>query len=147
MGRKHTHTHTQYNTLLIPDTILLIQCYFVISIGEPVYMPSMKRFCIICSLFLSHLNVLTFFPPDWGMLRRSRRVLIFIFYTSTARQEYATLIFFVHYVHNYRQTPHRCCCMYCHTYSKSMDQPGKVASPARGQLNRKNELFAVRVRA
>ena len=27
--------------------------------------------------------------------------------------------------------------MYGHTYSKSMDQPGKVASPARGQLNRK----------
>ena len=31
-------------------------------------------------------------------------------------------------------------CMYIilsHIYSKSMDQPGKVASPARGQLNRK----------
>ena len=33
------------------------------------------------------------------------------------------------------------------TYSKSMGQPGKVASPARGQLNRKNEYFPVRVRA
>ena len=31
--------------------------------------------------------------------------------------------------------------MYGHTYSKSMDQPGKVASPARRQLNRKNEYF------
>ena len=31
--------------------------------------------------------------------------------------------------------------MYGHAYSKSMDQPGKVASPARGQLNRKNEYF------
>ena len=29
-------------------------------------------------------------------------------------------------------------CMYGHTYCKSMDQPGKVANPARGQLNRKN---------
>ena len=38
-------------------------------------------------------------------------------------------------------------CMYGHTYSKSMDQPGKVASPARGHLNRKNEYFPVRVRA
>ena len=39
-------------------------------------------------------------------------------------------------------------CMYDHTYnSKTMDQPGKVASPARGQLNRKNEYFPVRVRA
>ena len=37
--------------------------------------------------------------------------------------------------------------MYGHTYSKSMDQPGKVASLARGQLNWKNENFPVRVRA
>ena len=33
------------------------------------------------------------------------------------------------------------------TYSKSMAQPGKVANPARGQLNRKNEYFPVPVRA
>ena len=38
-------------------------------------------------------------------------------------------------------------CLYGRTYSKSMDQQGKVASPARGQLNRKNEYFPVRVRA
>ena len=38
-------------------------------------------------------------------------------------------------------------CMYGNTYSKSTDQPVKVASPARGQLNRKNEYFPVRVRA
>ena len=31
--------------------------------------------------------------------------------------------------------------MYGYTYSKSMDEPGKVASPARGQLNRKNEYI------
>ena len=37
--------------------------------------------------------------------------------------------------------------MYGHTYSKSMDQPGKVANPARGQLNRENECFPVCVRA
>ena len=36
-------------------------------------------------------------------------------------------------------------CMYGHTYSKSMDQPGKVANPPRGQLSRKNEYFPVRV--
>ena len=29
-------------------------------------------------------------------------------------------------------------CMYGHTYGKSMDQPGKVTNPARGQLNREN---------
>ena len=28
--------------------------------------------------------------------------------------------------------------VYGHTYSKSMDQSGKVANPARGQLNREN---------
>ena len=28
--------------------------------------------------------------------------------------------------------------MYGHTCSKSKDQPGKVANPARGQLNREN---------
>ena len=39
------------------------------------------------------------------------------------------------------------CYMVTHTYSKSMDQPGKVANPARGQLNRENEPFPVRVRA
>ena len=33
------------------------------------------------------------------------------------------------------------------TYSKSMDQPGKVANPARGQLNRENEYSRVPVRA
>ena len=33
------------------------------------------------------------------------------------------------------------------TYSKSMDQPGKVANPARGQLNRENEYFPVTVHA
>ena len=38
-------------------------------------------------------------------------------------------------------------CMYGHTYSKSMDQPGKVANPACGQLNRENEHISDRVRA
>ena len=31
------------------------------------------------------------------------------------------------------------------TDSKGKDQPGKVANPARGQLNRGNELFPVSV--
>ena len=35
--------------------------------------------------------------------------------------------------------------MYGHTYSKSTDQPGMVASLSRGQLNRQNEYFPVRV--
>ena len=33
------------------------------------------------------------------------------------------------------------------TYSKSKDQPGKVANPARGQLNMKNKYSPVPVRA
>ena len=37
-------------------------------------------------------------------------------------------------------------CMYGHTYSKSMDQPGKVVNPARDQLNRENDFFPVPVR-
>ena len=37
--------------------------------------------------------------------------------------------------------------MYGHTYSKIIDKPGKVANPARGQLNKENEYFPVRVRA
>ena len=37
--------------------------------------------------------------------------------------------------------------MYGHSFSKNMDQPGKVVNPARGQLNRENEYFPVRVRA
>ena len=34
-----------------------------------------------------------------------------------------------------------------HIHAKSMDQPDKVANPARGQLNRENEHFPVPVRA
>ena len=34
-------------------------------------------------------------------------------------------------------------CMVITYYSKSMDQPGKVANPARGQLNMENEYFPV----
>ena len=36
--------------------------------------------------------------------------------------------------------------MYGHTH-RNMDQPGKVANLACGQLNRENEYFPVRVRA
>ena len=32
-------------------------------------------------------------------------------------------------------------CMYGHTYSKSMDQPGMVANPAHGQLNKEKIIF------
>ena len=38
-------------------------------------------------------------------------------------------------------------CMYCHHIQQSIDQPGKVANPVRGQLNRENEYSPVPVRA
>ena len=42
---------------------------------------------------------------------------------------------------------YRILCLYSRTCSKSMDQPGMVANPARGQLNIENYFFPVRVRA
>ena len=40
------------------------------------------------------------------------------------------------------------CIVYHQTYGKSMDQQrGKIASPARGQLNRENEYFPIRAGA
>ena len=40
-----------------------------------------------------------------------------------------------------------CVYVWSHIYSsKSMDQPGKVANPAYGQLNRENDYLSVRVR-
>ena len=38
-------------------------------------------------------------------------------------------------------------CMYGHHLKQEKDQPGKVASPARGQLNKENEYSPVPVRA
>ena len=61
----------QYNGELLPAIILSTQCYYH---HRATCLNAIKRFCV-CSPW-SHLNVLTFFPPDWGMLRRSRRVLI-----------------------------------------------------------------------
>ena len=46
-----------------------------------------------------------------------------------------------------RNVTYICMYMYGHTYSKSMYQPGNVANPARGQLNKENYYFPVRVRA
>ena len=41
-----------------------------------------------------------------------------------------------------------CMCIYGHHIEQSMDQPGKVGNPARGQLNRENEYYSpVPVRA
>ena len=58
----------QYNGGLLPDIILLTQCYF----HRGTRLNAMKRFCIYPP------KRLIFFPPDWGMLRRSRCVLVFL---------------------------------------------------------------------
>ena len=65
----------QYNGGLLPDIILLTQGYYH---HRGTRLDAMKSFCI-CSLLSHLLSVLTFFPPDWGMLRRSTCVLIFLF--------------------------------------------------------------------
>ena len=68
------------------------------------------------------------FPPDWGMLRRSRCVQILYGMVGTQST-------------NYSKNTHtlRTCSRLIMVirYSKSKDQLGnKVANPARGQLNR-----------
>ena len=59
------YVSVQHNDGFLPGIILLTQCYY----HRGTRLNAMKRFCI-CSLW-SHLNVLAFSPPDWGMLRRS----------------------------------------------------------------------------
>ena len=44
----------------------------------------------------------------------------------------------IHPCHHESSCGEESSCLYGHTYSKSMNQPGKVANPARGQLNREN---------
>ena len=94
------------------------------------------------------------FPPDWGMLRRSRRVLIY-FSLHTVSRPTKTVSYPTDLVgitsKSYRERNLKkytrktisiwYLCMYGHTYSKNMDQPGKVANPARGQLNKENDFF------
>ena len=63
----------QYNSGLLPDIVLLTQCYYD---NRGTCLNAMKR--LYLQPMIPHLNVLTVFPPDWGMLRRSRRVLIFL---------------------------------------------------------------------
>ena len=73
MNGKKTHTHTQYNGGLLPDIILLTQCYY----HRGTRLNAMKRFCI-CSL-RSHLNVLTFSPLSRGC---SESLGAFIFFKN-----------------------------------------------------------------
>ena len=62
----------QYDGGFLPDIILLTQCYY----HRGTRLNAMKRFCIFS--YSSHLIVLTCFPLDWGMVRRSRCIQIFL---------------------------------------------------------------------
>ena len=62
----------QYNGGLLPDIILLTQCYY----HRGTRLNAMKRFSF-CSLLIPPKRF-DIFSPDWGVLRRSRGVLIFI---------------------------------------------------------------------
>ena len=57
----------QHNGGLLPDIILFTQCYY----HRRTRSNAMKRFC----------NLQPMIPPklDWGLLRRSRRVHIFLY--------------------------------------------------------------------
>ena len=58
----------QYDGGFLPDIILLTQCYYHWRTRLNV----MKRFCV-CSLLIPPKRF-DISPPNWGMLRRSRRV-------------------------------------------------------------------------
>ena len=65
----------QYDGGFLPDIILLTQCYY----HRGTRLNTMKSFFLYFQLLIPPIiNVLTFFPPDWGMLRRSRCVQIFL---------------------------------------------------------------------
>ena len=65
---KRVNVSVQYNGGLLSDSILLTQCYY--RRGTRLY--AMKRFCNL-QLMIPPKRF-DIFPPDWGMLRRSRRV-------------------------------------------------------------------------
>ena len=73
-------------------------------------------------------------PPRGGFDQQSRTLHITGTFALVRLASDSSRILSVSYLKAY-------ICMYGYTYSKSMDQPGKAASPARGQLKRKNECF------
>ncbi|CAM9207281.1 unnamed protein product, partial [Ascophyllum nodosum] len=62
----------QYSGGLLPDIILLTQCYY--HRGTPFK----RREEVLYLQPMIPPKCFDIFPPDWGMLRRSRRVLLFL---------------------------------------------------------------------
>ena len=70
------NVNVQYNGGLLPDIILLTQCYFHRRTNP---FKCHEEVLYLQPMIPPNLNVLTFFPPDWGILRRrSTRVLFFL---------------------------------------------------------------------
>ena len=97
--------------------------------------------------FRNHTSSLYWRKNSENTQKYSMRVLL-LYYTyrnSSRSVEYDAV--FIRYVSFGALTSWQVSlCIYGYT-SESMDQPGKVANPARGQLNSENEYFPVRVRA
>ena len=64
----------QYNGGFLPDILLLTQCYYH---HRGTRLNAMKRFCILQPM-IPPTKRFDIFPPDWGMLRRSRCIQIFL---------------------------------------------------------------------
>ena len=64
----------QYNGGLLPDIILLTQCYF----HRGTRLNAMKSFFLYLQPLIPPKRFDIPPPPNWGMLRRSRCVLIFL---------------------------------------------------------------------
>ena len=63
----------QYNGGRLPDIIMLTQCYY----HRGTRLNAMKSFFLYLKPMIPPKRF-DVFPPDWGMLRRSRRVQIFL---------------------------------------------------------------------
>ena len=85
----------QYNGGRLPDIIMLTQSYY----HRGTHLNAMKRFCI-CSLIAP--KRFDIFPPDWGMLRRSRRVQILLNPFGTIGLVYIPQVVYAYFVSNRR---------------------------------------------
>ena len=73
----------------------------------------------------------------WSIGSSTQKALKYVRQRSIANLD-VDLVYVYMYIYIY---------MYGHHIYQSMDQPGKVANPARGQLNRENKSLLVPVRA
>ena len=111
----------------------------------------LRVFCLLVSSFRDDGTIIVLVPFLEGFLRAILCALLFGLNFSALRCCLCCCSLFegfslnTHFCWAVITASNMALCMCGHTYTKSMDQPGKVASPACGQLNRKNECFPVRV--